>query len=420
MRANYEKGFSRRFRMLYQLNLRELTYVLSEALDYVGIDDIMHGKRVAYIACELGKTLGWRQSKLDKVMLMAMLHDSGVSSTDVHHAIIHHLDWSEAHTHCTKGALLLKSVPIYRDFADIIAQHHTHWEHFSPHLDEEVKLYANLIYLSDRIDSLRSQFGAHLYHEKEYIRSIIQKHTPTMFSPQLTEAFVQISQTDAFWYYLEPEYIHYYFRDWIDKGEIKAVSFDLLKKIALMFAGIVDDKGVYTHEHHTLGVASLARYLAQLCELSLGDQEMIELAALFHDLGKLRIPDDLVCRVDALNDDECIKLRRHGFDAQIILQQIKGFEGIAKIVSMHHETLDAKGYPAHLGEEKIPLKARILSTADTFEDLMHQTKTLDAKNAYEMLEKMVIEHKLDASIVDKMAIHMQECYEKAIHPHAYL
>ena len=51
--------------MLYQLNLREVTYALCEALDYVGIDDIKHGKRVAYIACEIAKKLGWRQSKLD-------------------------------------------------------------------------------------------------------------------------------------------------------------------------------------------------------------------------------------------------------------------------------------------------------------------------------------------------------------------
>lgn len=78
--------------MLYQLNLREVTYALSEALDYAGIDDINHGKRVAYIAYEIGRKLGWRQSKLDTLMLMAMLHDCGVIFTDEHHCLTSHLD----------------------------------------------------------------------------------------------------------------------------------------------------------------------------------------------------------------------------------------------------------------------------------------------------------------------------------------
>ena len=102
--------------MLYQLNLREVTYALSEALDYVGVDDIQHGKRVAYIACKIGKKLGWRQSKLDKIMLMAMLHDCGVTLTDAHHSIMSHLDWEDSQLHCAKGAHLLQSVRFITNF----------------------------------------------------------------------------------------------------------------------------------------------------------------------------------------------------------------------------------------------------------------------------------------------------------------
>jgi len=410
--------------MLYQLNLRELTYSLSEALDYVGIDDTMHGKRVAYIACEIGKKLGWRQSKLDKVMLMSMLHDSGVSTTGAHHAIIHHLDWKEAQTHCLKGAEFLKNVPIYAAFADIIALHHTHWEHFALHMDEETKLYANLIYLSDRIDALRSQFGAHLGHEQAYIRSIIAQHTPSMFAPKLAEAFVEISQTDTFWYYLESEYIQYYFRDWIDQGEIQTVPYELLKKIALMFADIVDHKDEQTHHHHTLSIATLARYIAQLCELSLREQEMIELAALFHDLGSLRIPDAIAFKNTALNDEESTYIKRHGFDTQIILQQIKGFEPIAKIVATHYATFNTKDYCSKLKEWKIPLEVRILSIAKVFETLIHDKRTqstlIDLKDIASTFETLVCECQLDSEIVSKMVQHMEECYTKVIHAHNYI
>ncbi|MDD5119645.1 MAG: hypothetical protein PHP90_13760, partial [Sulfuricurvum sp.] len=79
--------------MDYLLNLREATYALSEALDYVGIDDTMHGKRVAYMSAEVAKKLGWEQNRIDALILMGMLHDCGVSSTDVHHHLVTELDW---------------------------------------------------------------------------------------------------------------------------------------------------------------------------------------------------------------------------------------------------------------------------------------------------------------------------------------
>jgi HD-GYP domain-containing protein (c-di-GMP phosphodiesterase class II) len=66
--------------MDYQLNFREVTYALSEALDYVGIDDTMHGKRVAYMSAEIAKYLGWNSSKINDIIMTGMLHDCGVSS----------------------------------------------------------------------------------------------------------------------------------------------------------------------------------------------------------------------------------------------------------------------------------------------------------------------------------------------------
>jgi len=67
--------------MIYNVNLREVSYALSEALDYVGIDDTMHGKRVAFMSAEVAKKLGWSESRIDDIIMLGMLHDCGVSST---------------------------------------------------------------------------------------------------------------------------------------------------------------------------------------------------------------------------------------------------------------------------------------------------------------------------------------------------
>lgn len=389
--------------MYHQLNLREVTYVLTEALDYVGINDIHHGKRAAYIAYEIGKNMGWRQAKLDKLMLMAMLHDCGVSLTDVHNSIVCNLDWEDAQIHCDRGAKLLQSVPIYSEFSDIITLHHTHWDQFLPQIDEEIKLYANLLYLSDRIDALRSQFGAHLSQEKEYIRSIIRKYTPELFAPKLCEAFIEISHTDFFWHYLEADPLHYYFKEWVEKGKIETVHFNLLKNIASMFANIVDAKD-HSNQHQSFMVASLARDIAELCHLSIREQDEIELAALFQNLGKLRIPDAILEKNTSLSDDEQIKIRRQGFDTQVILRQIKGFDYIAKIISFYYKASTQQGLSTQTKETSVtPIEASILMIANTFQTRLHDS----AQNALTPTEIDAILNKItDKS--QQFEVHMLE------------
>lgn len=398
--------------MLYQLNLREVTYALSEALDYVGVDDIQHGKRVAYIACEIGKKLGWRQSKLDKIMLMAMLHDCAVTFTDVHYSLIGHLDWEDAQLHCAKGAKLLKNVPIYSEFSETIALHHTHWEQFLPQIDDEVKLCANLLFLSDRIDALRSQFGADLSHEKEYIRSIIQKYTPELFAPKLTDAFLEISHEDFFWYYLESGALHYYLNTWVDKGKIETVPFDLLKSIACMFAEIIDTKE-HKEQHPTFVIASLAQNIADLCHLSLREQEEIELAALLQNLGKLRIPNALLEKKTPLSDDEQMKIRRQGFDSQIILRQIKGFEYIAKIISCYHKECLAKHSITCQVSAKnmVPLEASILMIANTFQPLLQGAMTYEEVKAI-VNEITAKSEQFEPHTLEEITVYLMSCFEK--------
>ncbi|MFY9142370.1 HD-GYP domain-containing protein [Sulfuricurvum sp.] len=404
--------------MIYNLNLREVSYALSEALDYVGIDDTMHGKRVAFMSAEIGKKLGWSQSRIDDIIMMGMLHDCGVSSTDVHSHLVNELDWDNSQVHCTRGSMLLEKVRIYHQYAPVIRYHHTHWDHFDESVGEETKEYANLIYMTDRIDALRVQIGDESNHKRREIEAVIQKYSGTMFSPAFADMFIKTSASDSFWFYMEPEALNEYFSEWIERGNSEALNFETLKNIAMMFADVVDAKSAFTSEH-TYGVASLARHLAQLHHLPNKTQEKIELSAFFHDLGKLRIADEILQKAGPLNDDERSQMNRHGFDSHMILRKIKGFQEIAKIASMHHETLDAKGYPYHLYADQIPIEARILTIADVFQALVQDRPYrtgLSAKEAYAIIQTMGDEHKLDQEIIDLLSANLDHCYEYARHP----
>src|SRR5512146_386946 len=138
----------------YNINLHEAIYSLSDALDLVGVTHIHHGKRVAYIASECGKHLGWGSARLDDMFQAAILHDSGVSKTTVH-AKLAQMEWEHEAEHCKVGAELLAGCPLLKHLASTVLHHHTHWSVLKDlDLPMEVKLQANCIYMADRVDVL--------------------------------------------------------------------------------------------------------------------------------------------------------------------------------------------------------------------------------------------------------------------------
>jgi HD-GYP domain-containing protein (c-di-GMP phosphodiesterase class II) len=354
--------------------------------------------------------------------MSGMLHDCGVSSTDVHHHLVTELDWDNAQIHCLRGEMLLKNVPLYRSYAPAILYHHTHWDAFPKSVDNDTRNNANMLYLADRIDALRVQLGDATLEEKNAIRETITKYAGSMFSKPLVEAFLDLSTSDSFWFYMESEALDGYFMEWIEQGENDNYPFYVLKDIAQMFADVVDAKSNFTSEH-TYGVAAVARYIAQLKNLPLETQEKIELSAFFHDLGKLRVADAILHKNGVLTADERTQMNRHGFDSNVILRKINGFQDIAKIASMHHETLDGKGYPYHLSGEQIPLEVRILTVADIFQALVQNRPYrigLSALESYKIMSEMCDQDKIDRSLLDLLHIHLDECYAYALNPKLHL
>lgn len=403
--------------MLYTLNIKEVTYSLSKALDLVGVDDILHGKRVAYMAAQVAKDLGWDEKSIDEIIYTGMLHDCGVSSTDVHSHLVNELDWDNAQVHCRQGANLLEKTSIYKQYSPYILYHHTHWSDLPKELDEAIKIKSNLIYMVDRVDALRAQMKDLGVRSTNSIQETIKKYKKEMFAPELVDSFLKISQQGSFWFFLEPDALEEYYMEWIQTGVNEQVSFEHLKEIALMFAAIVDAKSTFTSEH-SLGVASLSRYLAQQFKLEKRKIEQVELAGLLHDLGKLKVDDFILNKPSALNADERLKMNRHGFDSDIILKRIKGFKEIAHLASLHHETLDAKGYPYGLNESEIPFEARIIAVADIFQALIQERPYrggLSKEEALEIILEMTQENKLDVTIVNMLKEHLDDAYKIALH-----
>jgi len=141
----------------------------------------------------------------------------------------------------------------------------------------------------------------------------------------------------------------------------EAAMLDLVRSLAKA----VDARDKYTRLH-SKRVSALATKLAK--HMKLGDETVnkVEIAGILHDVGKIGIPDNILQKPGRLSDEEMAIVKNHpAFSAQII--KSTSLKNIVSAVKAHHERWDGKGYPYGLKGEQIPLEARILALADTFD-----------------------------------------------------
>lgn len=128
----------------------------------------------------------------------------------------------------------------------------------------------------------------------------------------------------------------------------------------------VDAKDTYT-KGHSDRVAFYSKLLAKEIGISDEEQERIYIGGLFHDIGKIGVPDAILQKQDRLTFEEYSEIKNHPLIGAQIINAATIFEDIIPIVKYHHERFDGKGYPGKLVGEEIPLYARIVTIADAFD-----------------------------------------------------
>lgn len=352
------------------VDLKQAIYALSDALDLVGIDEIQHGKRVGYMTRQVAEHIGWKNQDLHDLFETSLLHDCGVSSSVVHNHLVEEFDWEGSEIHCEMGYELLKEFPLMDYMAIPILYHHTHWNKLKDiDISEKDKFKANLIYLIDRVDVIAAH---HLHRDilakKNEIRHFIEKKSGEFFMPELVEAFLEVSENHAFWLSLQPSHMGYFMEEMGKSSVPVEMSLSDLKQIASMFSRIVDAKSAFTVEH-SIAVAKISVFMAEKLNLPPLKVQKIEIAALLHDLGKLRIPDEILEKATPLDQNEVAIIEQHSFETFEILKRIKGVEDIAHWAAQHHEKLDGSGYPFQKKKQNIDLEARIIAISDIFQAL---------------------------------------------------
>src|ERR1700730_8356050 len=117
---------------------------------------------------------------------------------------------------------------------------------------------------------------------------------------------------------------------------------------------------------HSQATGEWGRRIAVRVGLTAATTERIVRAGILHDIGKIRVPDAILFKNGALENDEWEIMKRHAESGAEILSQIPTLAQYAPIVAAHHERFDGRGYPYGLRGDEISLEARVVSVADSF------------------------------------------------------
>jgi putative nucleotidyltransferase with HDIG domain len=144
------------------------------------------------------------------------------------------------------------------------------------------------------------------------------------------------------------------------------VNRDLFIGSLRSFVAAIDAKDPYTRGHSER-VAAVSRVIARSLGLAEEVQHKIWIGALLHDVGKIGVEDQVLRKAGKLSDQEFEQMKAHTVIGAEIMSQIEQLREMVPAIRSHHEAWNGRGYPDGLRGEQIPLYARIVGVADTFD-----------------------------------------------------
>ncbi|HRH46261.1 MAG TPA: HD domain-containing protein [Pyrinomonadaceae bacterium] len=189
---------------------------------------------------------------------------------------------------------------------------------------------------------------------------------------------------------------------------------DLFVGTVKALAAAIDGKDRYTRGHSER-VARFSVAIGKRLGLDDAEMEKLRISALLHDVGKIAIDDNILKKPAALTDDEFEIMKTHPQKGYKIMSQIPAMEDFLPGMYMHHEMVNGKGYPQGLRGNEIPLQAKIVSVADTFDAMTTDRPYSKGMNLEDSLNriKSFVGTRYDGKVVEAL---VEACYEGQIRP----
>ena len=194
--------------------------------------------------------------------------------------------------------------------------------------------------------------------------------------------------------------------------KIKKLMDEMEKVDNVLFtiAKIVEAKDYYT-KGHIHRVTSYSYGIGLTMGLTEKELKTLKIGALLHDIGKIAIPDSILSKKGTLTKEEMDIMKQHPLLGYRICKPLYTLNGALSVILYHHEKWDGTGYPQGLAGLEIPLLARVVAVADTFDAVSsgrnYMKRTLSRKDALILLEEEAGTH-FDPDIVEAFLKHLKK------------
>ena len=362
---------------------------LARAGDLNDLQFLSHAERVTYIAFRLGQKLQLPQGDLEDLILSALVHDLGISTTGEKLKLADlQPQQGMVSAHCRRGYELLKPTKLFGNLAKNVLEHH---DYYKP----DLRMIPAIIHLADRLDMMIQKDRYYLW-QKDDILAYFRSKKGTIFHPDVVEALEGLALIPSFW--LDLQYGNY---APIQKELLSfrhMLTLDELEEIAHLVATIVDSKSPFTGTH-SQGVTRIAGFLGAAMGMSEHKVRLIRVAGLLHDIGKLAIPDEILMHPGALDKKQRAVMKQHTYHTYYLIGSIgPGVQHIQRWAAYHHERLDGTGYPFALSAPDLEPEARLMAVADITQALLESRPYRDGLS-HETV-KRILRNNVDANHID--------------------
>lgn len=347
----------------HTVNLADLLFSVSEAMDLSNASLVDHQIRTAFVSDEIARAGKLDHGQSERLFIAALLHDIGALSPEEKIGGHFFEDLSPG-PHCVRGRELFREAFWLAPSAQIVAWHHTPMsEHRARGLglgDADV-LASQVLFLADHLERAIRR-DVFILHQKDALLTKIHDLAGQELHSDVIALLNDVARNDEFWLDLVSKYLA---RELRERSLLRAIDidFDTARSIASVFKDMTDFRSRFTATHST-GVAACARAIAEKMNFTGKDLQQIYLAGQLHDIGKLIVPNAILCKPGRLTPEEYAVIRQHPYYTQRILSRVRGFEQIAEWASAHHERLDGSGYCERLDSSGLDLGAKIVAIAD--------------------------------------------------------
>ena len=174
-------------------------------------------------------------------------------------------------------------------------------------------------------------------------------------------------------------------------------------------------KDIYTIGH-SFRVSEFSKLIGRQMGLSKNKLKTLQIGSMFHDIGKIAIPNAILTKDSRLTDNEYYQIKFHPTLGAHILYPIPLYEKTIPIIKYHHEKFNGKGYPLGLKGKEIPFYARIVAVADTFDAMTSKRSYRDALPLQVAADEIIRNRgfQFDPEVVDAFLEILKNDYDKIV------